>query len=184
MREKVLETERLWLGKWTAEDFHLVWELFGNPVVTALVGGPFTEQHVRGRLEGELASMRELGTQYYPIFLKGGEEFVGCCGLKSRPTPKANHYEMGYYLLPQYNGKGYATEAARGVIRHAFEALGAEALYAGHHPLNSSSRNVLLKLGFSHCCEELYPPTGLIHPLYNLERPRQLQHQPAELKGE
>ena len=136
--------------------------------------------------------MRELGAQYFPIFLKGGEEFVGCCGFKSRPTPQTNHYEMGYYLLPQYSGKGYATEAARGVIRYAFESLGAEALYAGHHPLNSSSRNVLLKLGFTKYSDELYPPTGLIHPLYTLERPRQLQQQqqqqqqqsPAELKGE
>ena len=61
-----------------------------------------------------------------------------------------------------------ATEAARQVVQHAFRALDATCIYAGHNPSNSASRRTLLKLGFSHTHDELYPPTGLQHPTYVL----------------
>jgi RimJ/RimL family protein N-acetyltransferase len=69
-------------------------------------------------------------------------------------------------------GRGLATEAGRAVARFAFDDLGATALFAGHHPDNGASRKVLLKLGFVHTHDELYPPTGLLHPSYRLERER------------
>jgi len=62
-------------------------------------------------------------------------------------------------------------EAARGVIRHAFGALGCRALFAGHHPQNTESMRLLEKLGFRHTHDELYPPTGLMHPSYLLQPP-------------
>ncbi len=79
-------------------------------------------------------------------------------------------YQMGYHLLPSFWRRGIATEAARAVIDHAFGALEVEALFAAHHPLNHRSGNVLLKLGFVAVGEELYPPTGLMHPTYRLLR--------------
>jgi RimJ/RimL family protein N-acetyltransferase len=57
------------------------------------------------------------------------------------------------------------------VISYAFETIGAKALFAGHHPENAASRRVLAKLGFRHTHDELYAPTGLLHPSYLLERP-------------
>jgi RimJ/RimL family protein N-acetyltransferase len=63
-----------------------------------------------------------------------------------------------------------AQEAGRAVIAFAFENLGAEALFAGHHPANSASRRVLAKLGFQFTHDEFYPPTGLMHRSYLLTR--------------
>ena len=58
------------------------------------------------------------------------------------------------------------------MIDHAFGPLAAEALFAGHHPANHGSRAVRAKLGFTYAFDELYPPTGLLHPGYLLRNPR------------
>jgi [ribosomal protein S5]-alanine N-acetyltransferase len=74
-------------------------------------------------------------------------------------------------VRPAYWKRGLAREAARAVIDFAFGRLEAESLFAGHHPSNDSSRRLLLKLGFVQTHQELYPPTGLLHPSYLLEKP-------------
>ena len=56
--------------------------------------------------------------------------------------------EIGYWLGVPYWGKGYATEAARAVIDHAFTALGVDKLEAGARVTNPASRRVLEKCGF------------------------------------
>jgi RimJ/RimL family protein N-acetyltransferase len=73
------------------------------------------------------------------------ETLIGICGLmiKPRKTP-----EIGYWLGVPYWGHGYATEAARAVIDHAFEDLGLERLEAGARVSNPASRRVLEKCGF------------------------------------
>jgi len=143
--------------------------LWGDPEVTALFGGPFTVEMVSARLEKEMAQMREFGLQYWPTFLLDGGEHVGCAGL--RPYRVEEHiYEFGVHLRPSFWKRGLAAEAGRAVIEYGFSTLGAEALFAGHHPENEVSRQLLLKLGFLHTHEELYLPTGLMHPSYMLRK--------------
>src|SRR5437763_1346679 len=57
--------------------------------------------------------------------------------------------------------------------------LGAEGLFAGHHPEHGASRAVLERLGFRFTHEEVYPPTGLRHPSYLLMRPGSGHRGPA-----
>jgi hypothetical protein len=56
----------------------------------------------------------------------------------------------------------------RAVIKFTFENIGANALFAEHHPANSASQRLLLKLSFRATHEDLYAPTGLNHPSYLL----------------
>ena len=141
--------------------------LWGDPDVTRLIGGPFSPEQVKERLDNEIASMSAHGVQYWPIFLLSGGEHVGCAGLRPyRPDDRI--YELGFHLRRGHWGKGLAEEAGRGVIAFAFETLGASALFAGHHPANDASRRVLEKLGFRLTHQERYPPTGLMHPSYLL----------------
>ena len=67
-------------------------------------------------------------------------------------------------------GRGLAREAAEVVIAHAFAALDATALYAGHHPDNTASKGVLTSVGFRYTHDEFYPPTGQIEPCYLLSQ--------------
>jgi len=168
MAQYFLNSERLGFGHWNEGDLERAWELFGDPRLTRFVGGPFSREQVRARLQGEIAAERTHGVQYWPLFLLSTGEYAGCCGLKVRPEPRC--YETGFYLKPAFHGKGYAAEAARAVIGYAFGTLNAEALFAGHHPGNEASGALLGKLGFARIGEEHYPPTGLEHVLYRLDR--------------
>ena len=61
-------------------------------------------------------------------------------------------------------------ELGQECIGYGFGTLQADALFAGHHPANNASRQLLLRLGFVPCREELYPSTGLMHPSCWLRR--------------
>jgi ribosomal-protein-alanine N-acetyltransferase len=157
-------TTRLVFRAWRHDDLALAIAVWGDPRVSALVGGPFTEAEVRDRLAFEIANEREHGLSYWSIFSQAGTH-VGCCGLKPRGE---RVYELGFYVRPEQWGQAYATEAGRAVIAYAFGTLGATALFAGHHPNNASSARALARLGFRYTHHELYAPTGLQHPGYEL----------------
>lgn len=141
--------------------------------MTALSGGRFTAEMVRERLQREIELVRQNGVQYWPAFLNGAKQFIGCAGL--RPYRLEERIcEPGVHLRPVFQGKGFAREAANAIIEYAFETLGARSLFAGHHPRNEAPRRLLIKLGFVGTREERYPPTGLMHPSYLLWQPEAL----------
>ena len=166
-----LTSARLGFRCWCEDDLPLALALWGDPEVTALIGGPFSEATVRARLATEIAQMQEFGVQYWPIFLLEADQHVGCAGLRPYRVQE-KIYELGFHLRRAFWGQGLANEAARAVIDYGFGAIAAKALFAGHHPANEASRHLLLKLGFIHTHDELYPPTGLMHPSYLLRRTR------------
>jgi [ribosomal protein S5]-alanine N-acetyltransferase len=164
-----LTTARLGFRCWNEADLPLALKLWGNEETTRLIGGPFSPAQIAERLQREISTIREFKVQYWPMFLLRTGELAGCGGLRPYKLEEGI-LELGFHLLPDYWGQGLAVEAARGIITYAFDSLGAKALFAGHHPENAASRRVLEKLGFARTHEELYPPTGLLHPSYLLTR--------------
>ena len=162
-----LRSERLGFRSWTSSDIEFAHRLWGDAEVTRLIGGPFTSDQIDQRLSSEIAIGARHGVQYWPIFLLASGELAGCCGLRPYHLDEGI-YEIGVHLLPEYQGKGYAHEAARAVIDHAFRVLCATALFAGHHPDNAASKRLLEALGFRCIGDEYYAPTGLRHPSYLL----------------
>jgi ribosomal-protein-alanine N-acetyltransferase len=77
---------------------------------------------------------------------------IGCTGYRAFD---ADHGELGYWIGKRYWRRGYATEAVRALIAHAFGADGFVYLTAGHFTDNPSSERVLRKLGFVAQGEEL-----------------------------
>ena len=167
-----LTTERLEFRLWREGDLDLAQSLWGDPEVTRFIDARpgLTRAEVRERLERETASQREHEIQYWPMFLRAGGGLAGSCGL--RPHDAANRvYELGVHVTRAHWGKGLAREACEAVIAHAFQDRGAAALFAGHHPENRTSGRLLERLGFRRTHEELYPPTGLMHPSDRLDPP-------------
>ena len=74
-----------------------------------------------------------------------GTAVLGACGIARRDGEEP---EIGYWLGVAFWGRGYATEAARGVIDHAFGDLGYDCLAGGARVSNPASRRVLEKCGF------------------------------------
>jgi RimJ/RimL family protein N-acetyltransferase len=166
--EYFLTSDRLGFRAWREEDLPLAIELWTDVRVTGLVGGPYTPEKVRARLEVEMAMQREFGMQYWPVFLLADGRHVGVCGLRPWQVEE-NVPELGYHLRPEFWGQGLAVEAGRAAIEFGFGRLGARAIFAGHHPENAASRNVLLKLGFRYSGDEVFPETGILEPTYRLE---------------
>ncbi|MBM7067610.1 GNAT family N-acetyltransferase [Actibacterium sp. 188UL27-1] len=63
--------------------------------------------------------------------------------------------ELGYWLSRNCWGQGYLTEAARAVVADWFFVPTAPALLSGHFDANARSANVLKKLGFGYCGQEM-----------------------------
>ena len=89
-----------------------------------------------------------------------GDLVVGCIGTER---------ELGYWLGQNHWGRGYATEAARALIKRHF-ARGHAELVSGYFTENAASRNVLVKLGFVPTSQEqaLCPATSNRHVLQRM----------------
>ena len=78
--------------------------------------------------------------------VKASGETVGMCGLVKRPT--LQDVDLGYALLPEFCGHGYAVEAAAAVLLDARARLQMGRIVAITDPRNAASVRVLEKLGF------------------------------------
>lgn len=165
----ILQTERLIVRTWSFEDFSAACELWGDPKVMELIDsrGGLDEDEVRKKLEEEVQTQRDHGVQYWALISKEMHTIVGCCGLRPHDADEGV-YELGFHICRKHWGKGYAQEAARGVIDYAFSLLQAKKLFAGHHPENAVSKRILKKLGFRYLKDHYYEPTGFNHPSYVL----------------
>jgi [ribosomal protein S5]-alanine N-acetyltransferase len=166
-RAYFMKTARLGFGRWSIDDSTLAAALWGDPELTRFIGGPFSREAVEERLHLEIAQLNSHNVQYWPLFILRSGEHAGCGGLRPHRSDDGI-YELGIHLRPAFWGQGLGEEAGRGIIAFAFETLGANGLFAGHHPANAASRKLIQKLGFQYTHEELYPPTGLQHPSYLL----------------
>ena len=168
-RAYFMKTERLGFSKWSDEDKNLALLLWGNPQVTHFISatGRFEVEDIEKRLRLEIENEKKFQIQYWPLFHLESGELVGCCGF--RPY-KEGWLEMGFHLRPEFWKKGYGYEAARAAIDYVFTNTSIEGLFAGHHPNNESSKKLINKLGFTYAFDNLYLPTGLYHPSYEMKR--------------
>jgi len=74
---------------------------------------------------------------------------IGSGGFKGKPQPDGA-IEIGYSILPQYQGRGYATEAVAGLLAWAFSYSEVPRAIAETSPENRASIRVLAKLGFNY----------------------------------
>lgn len=105
------------------------------------------KQAYREMLEGGL-SHRHQWVWYTPwiITLKDGTDIGDLCFKGVDPSGVA---EIGYGLLPDYMGRGYATEAVSAAVRWALEQPGISRIEAETEPDNLASQRVLEKCGFA-----------------------------------
>lgn len=111
---------------------------------TLRIAHPYTEQDARDFLE--LA--QEPGKIWLAITRIEDGRQIGGIGL--RVDEQHQHAELGYWLGVPYWGQGYATEAAREMLRYGFAELGLHRIFASHFKHNAASGRILLKLGMRH----------------------------------
>jgi [ribosomal protein S5]-alanine N-acetyltransferase len=151
----ILETERLLLRTFIAEDAPLIYKLNLDPDVTRYTGDPTKDlAHASEVLEQIILPQYALYNHgRWAVHIKHSLEFIGWCGLKTRP--ERNEIDLGYRFIKAAWGKGYATEAAFGCIKYAFEKLNIQRIVGRAMPDNTASLKVLEKCGMTYIGEEM-----------------------------
>ena len=90
-----------------------------------------------------------------------GDIFVGQCGFKKPPTPEGS-VEIAYGIAAEYQGKGYATEAAEALVIFAFADPNVRVVLAHTLPEANASTRVLTKCGFQFTGEVIDPEDGRV----------------------
>ena len=144
----VLETERLILRPWSEEDAEECYRYAKDPDV-----GPAAGWAAHTSVENSREIIRNVLSkpETYAIVLKETGLPVGSIGLhRNDLASKDDEAELGYWLGKPYWGRGLVPEAARELLRHAFEDRKLERVWCGYYDGNEKSRRVQEKLGFSH----------------------------------
>lgn len=146
---KILETDRLSLRRLRPDDAEFMLMLLNDPAFLRNVGdrGVRTSEAARAYIEaGPMASYEQNGFGLYLVTLRDSGEPIGLCGLVKREG--LADVDLGFAVLPQFRGHGYAAEAAAAVLAYARTNLGLKQLAAIALPNNHGSIRILQRLGF------------------------------------
>lgn len=147
----VLTTDRLGLRELHAGDAAFILRLVNEPSWLRFIGdrGIRNLDHARAYLaNGPVAMYRRCGFGLWLMELKTTGAPIGICGLIRRDT--LPDVDLGFALLPEYWGQGYAHEAAAATIAYAKNTLALARLVAITAPDNHASQALLKKLGFTY----------------------------------
>ncbi len=148
-----LETNRLIMRPFEERDAEGLFLLDSNPEVMKYVGGVVSTKIEQSQqmIEFIQKQYKENGVGRLAVIEKSTNTLIGWSGLKyltSEINGMKNVYELGYRFLPEYWGKGYATETARAALNYAFNEIKTDVVYAMAVTENTGSNRVLQKLGF------------------------------------
>lgn len=143
-----LQSLRIDLREFTRDDFDDLFRLDSDPRVMKYINGgkPSTRKDVEAALSRVARYYRSwYGLGVWRASRRDNGEFIGWYSLKY--TPPTCDVEVGYRLLRDAWGLGFATEGATELVRYGFEDLGLDKIIGVTHPGNRVSQRVLMKAG-------------------------------------
>lgn len=146
----IIETGRLLIRPLSVSDAPFILALTNSPGWLEFIGDrgirniPDAENYIT---KGPMASYASFGHGLYCIELMDSGLPAGICGLLQRDTLADK--DIGFALLPEYTGHGYALEAASAILAYSRVQLGITRVAAITLPGNARSIRLLEALGFS-----------------------------------
>ncbi len=154
----VLASPRLTLRPMTANDFADLCRMWSDPVFVRGIGMPtLTPETVWLRLLRDIGHWQVLGYGNWAACLDG--LFIGSVGLfdyRRDMEPKLDVAEIGWGLLPEFHGQGYAGEAVTAALHHADTALAMKETCCIISPANKRSIALAERCGFARASEGVY----------------------------
>lgn len=165
MNFPVLQTERLLLRKVEQRDAPVVLQGYGDPLVNRYMSVAYNSlEEVQAQLDFYNSIYAEGTGIWWAICLKADPSTViGNAGLNNY---RSHHrcIEIGYWLLPAFQGKGYAAECVKIICEYAFAQLDVHRIEAIIEGGNDASIKLLDKLGFT--CEGTHKETEIKNGKY------------------
>lgn len=143
----MIETPRLILRPLTEDDFIPLCVLFADPEVMQYIGDgkPRSPQSTATYLQWVIEHQQRYGFSLWAVIRKADDRWIGQCGLWH--VEHTEEIELGYKLMQDCWGQGYATEAGWATLRYGFETLGLMRICAIAQPANRASQRVMEKVG-------------------------------------
>jgi len=144
-----LETERLLLRRVNNADIKEIIELRSNPETMKYIPRPLVKTDQEGldhiaMINDKIEANEGIN---WAITIKDNPQLIGIIG-HYRIKPEHHRAEIGYMILPEFNGKGIVTEAVKAVVKYGFEEMKLHSIEAIIDPDNIASAKVLEKNGF------------------------------------
>jgi len=140
---------RVVLRQWRDDDRGPFAALNADPVVMEHFPSTMTREESDSLVDRAGELIDERGWGLWAVEVPGVAPFVGFVGL-NRPHFMPDAVEVGWRLLPEHWGHGYATEAARESLRYGFEELELDEIVSFTVPANVRSRAVMERIGMTH----------------------------------
>jgi len=148
-KRECLLTERLYLRRWRSSDAEQMYSLCKDPDVGPITGWPPHKSVDDSKyiIENVLQ-----GPEAYAICMRESDLPVGCIELKlgTELCNSDDECEMGFWLGKDYWGRGIMPEAAVELLRHGFEDIGMNKVWAGYYEGNTKSKRCQEKIGFKY----------------------------------
>ena len=158
----ILETERLFIREFTLEDVDPISTVLSNPeVMKYSFRGVQSAEGINDYIKDCLANYKNHGFGQWAVIHKQSNQFVGVAGLNPGFDGDENIIHLAARFALPYWGKGYASEALKGIENYAKEVLGKKELYALIEPINKRSVKIILKNGFQFQKESIYQQRAL-----------------------
>ncbi len=140
------ETDRLRFRSLTLTDREPLLAFFNDPKATKYLSiQTDTDDFTDTWLNRQIKRYANIDVGLCAVELRATNELVGQCGLVRQFVDGIPKWEVGYHLLPQFWGNGYATEAAIACCNVCFKNEMAETVISLIHPDNEKSKAVALR---------------------------------------
>ncbi len=160
----MLETKRIFLRHWEDSDAKELYEYAKDADVGPIAGWP-----AHRSVEESRQVIRNVftGREVYAVCLKSNGQLIGAIELKlnghTDMTELDDECELGYWLGKPFWGQGIMPEAAREMLRHAFEDLQMTRVWCGYYEGNEKSKRVQEKVGFRYQWKSENVDVPLLH---------------------
>ena len=144
-----LETERLLLRRVDNNDYKEVLALRSNPETMKYIPRPLLKNEEEAfahiaMIENKIINKEGIN---WAITIKDDPSLIGIIG-HYRIQVENYRAEIGYMILPEFNGQGIVTEAVKEVVKYGFDIMKLHSIEAVIDPDNIASAKVLEKNGF------------------------------------
>ena len=141
-----LRTERLLLRHWTDDDREPFAAMNADPVVMEHMQGLMTRERSDDFIDRIEAHWEQYGWGLWAVEAPVAR-FVGYVGLWPAEYLAPGMVEVGWRLMSEHWGQGYATEAARAALRFGFTEADLAEIVSFTVPQNVRSRRVMERIG-------------------------------------
>ncbi len=176
----MIATERLILRGWRDDDAAAHHAMCADPTVMTYLGPSPSLAESAAWVARQNAILTDFGACFWALERRDTGAFIGWCGIKPGPvgTPIDGKPEIGWSLVREHWGQGYAWEAAEAALAWGWRDLNLPTVWAITVPANTASRALMARLAMHRVVDGDFDHPKLAeddalrrHILYRIDRP-------------